>query len=236
MKKNSKNKKGMTLVEDIIAMALLSGMSAMLVTVAVAAKRQNLENYYRNNEMYTQAVNAEQYNDNKTVNMNELKVNKFSSSGKTTNEFALEADFGSGIKFNTTAYGFKAKLNNIDEDAGYQLKFLQGKDINITPNPEKSVYWVKFYNNSIGDGGNQQFGVVLSGVTGSDYFGFSQSSDLYSSAPTADAAAFKITDATFDHYLEKDASGKATGYVVIHYMGGSDYKNQAEYDDAQSTP
>ena len=48
--------------------------------------------------MYTQAVNAEQYNDNKTVNMNELKVNKFSSSGKTTNEFALEADFGSGIK------------------------------------------------------------------------------------------------------------------------------------------
>ena len=32
MKKNSKNKKGMTLVEVIIAMALLSGMSAMLVT------------------------------------------------------------------------------------------------------------------------------------------------------------------------------------------------------------
>ena len=56
MKKNSKNKKGMTLVEVIIAMALLSGMSAMLVTVAVAAKKQNLENYYRNNEMYTQAV------------------------------------------------------------------------------------------------------------------------------------------------------------------------------------
>ena len=41
MKKNSKNKKGMTLVEVIIAMALLSGMSAMLVTVAVAAKKQN---------------------------------------------------------------------------------------------------------------------------------------------------------------------------------------------------
>ena len=164
-----------------------------------------------------------------------------------------------GIKFNTTFYGFKAKLNNIDEDAGYQLKLLfQGKDVNITPNPEKSVYWVKFYNNSgadmnfyaltpeltggkffdvnnnssgnsllipIGDGGSQQFGVVLSGVTGSDYFGFSQSSDLYSkdSHPPM-RSAFKITDATFDHYLEKDASGKATGYVVIHYMGGSDYK------------
>lgn len=67
---------------------------------------------------------------------------------------------------------------------------------------------------------------MLSGVTGSDYFGFSQSSDLYSSTPTADAAAFKITDTTFDHYLEKDASGKATGYVVIHYMGGSDYKTR----------
>ena len=40
MKKNSKNKKGMTLVEVIIAMALLSGMSAMLVTVAVGGKRQ----------------------------------------------------------------------------------------------------------------------------------------------------------------------------------------------------
>lgn len=42
MKKNSKNKKGMTLVEVIIAMALLSGMSAMLVTVAVAAKSRIL--------------------------------------------------------------------------------------------------------------------------------------------------------------------------------------------------
>lgn len=40
----------------------------------------------------------------------------------------------------------------------------------------------------------------------------------------------------FDHYLEKDASGKATGYVVIHYMGGSDYKNQADYDAAMATP
>ena len=78
--------------------------------------------------------------------------------------------------------------------------------------------------------------MVLSGVTGSDYFGFSQASDLYSDAPTADAAAFKITNTTFDHFLEKDASGKATGYVVIHYMGGSDYKNQADYDASQSTP
>lgn len=56
MKKNSKNKKGMTLVEVIIAMALLSGMSAMLVTVAVAAKKQNLENYYRNNEIDRKSV------------------------------------------------------------------------------------------------------------------------------------------------------------------------------------
>ena len=77
---------------------------------------------------------------------------------------------------------------------------------------------------------------MLSGVTGSDYFGFSQSSDLYSNAPTADTAAFKITNANFDYFLEKDASGKATGYVVIHYMGGSDYKNQADYDASQSTP
>ena len=75
---------------------------------------------------------------------NELKVNKFSSSGKTTNEFALEADFGSGIKFNTTAYGFKAKLNNIDEDAGYQLKFLRVRDM-LLFEPEKSVWLFKVY-------------------------------------------------------------------------------------------
>ena len=88
----------------------------------------------------------------------------------------------------------------------------------------------------VGDGGNQQFGVVLSGVTGSDYFGFSQSSDLYSDAPTADTAAFKITKDTFKYFLEKDASGNPTGYVVIHYMGGANYKNQADYDASQSTP
>lgn len=266
MKFIKRNKKGVTLVEVIIAMTLMAMMAGMLVTIAVQAKNTNRDNYIRSNEMNTQAVNAEQYNNNKNYNMSEIKVNKYVGSGQSDNTFALKADFGSGITWNTTAYGFKSKLNDIDKDAGYQMKFLQGKDANVAPDASVGVYWVKFYNDSgaeltnfvetpagtggsffdvnknvsgarvimtTGIGGVSQFGFIISGA---DYFGFTETNDagLYDATHTAGMSDYIVTN--LDHFCEKDASGNQTGFVIIHYMGGSTYYNQAEYEAYMATP
>ncbi len=146
MKKLRKNQKGMTLVEIIVAMTLLGIMSGMFVTAAVYAVKSNAQNYQRDKEMHTQAVDAAQYNDNKNYDMDDLKVNKLIASGTTSNEFTLTADFGSGIKWETTAYGFKSKLNNYQKNVSYQLKFFQGKNTSVQPDASKGIYWVKFYN------------------------------------------------------------------------------------------
>ena len=97
MKLIKHNKKGVTLVEVIIAMTLMGMMAGMLVTIAVQAKNTNRDNYIRSREMNTQAVDAEQYNNNKNYNMNEIKVNKYVGAGQADNTFNLEADFGSGV-------------------------------------------------------------------------------------------------------------------------------------------
>lgn len=270
MKLNKRNKKGVTLVEVIIAMTLMGMMAGMLVTIAVQAKNTNRDNYIRSREMNTQAVDAEQYNNNKNYNMNEIKVNKYVGAGQADNTFNLEADFGSGVTWNTKAYGFKSKLNEIDKDAGYQMKFLQAKDANVAPDASNGIYWVKFYNDSgvelanyvetpeitggsffdvnknvsgnkvimsTGIGGVSQFGFIYNSA-GGDYFGFTETNDagLYDSSHTPSASDYVITSAEFDKFCEKDASLNNTGYVTIHYMGGSTYYNQAEYDAYMATP
>ncbi len=266
MKLIKHNKKGVTLVEVIIAMTLMGMMAGMLVTIAVQAKNTNRDNYIRSREMNTQAVDAEQYNNNKNYNMNEIKVNKYVGAGQADNTFNLEADFGSGVTWKTKAYGFKSKLNEIDKDAGYQMKFLQAKDVNVAPDASKGVYWVKFYNDSgaeltnfaetpAGTGGSffdvnknvsgnkvilstgigdvKQFGFIVSGP---EYFGFTETNDagLFDPSHTAGLTDYVVTN--LDHFCEKDALGNATGFVIIHYIGGTTYYNQAEYDAYMATP
>lgn len=263
MKLKKHNKKGVTLVEVIIAMTLLSMMAGMLVTVAVNAKNTNRDNYFRSKEMNEQALNAEQYNDAKNYDMNDIKVNKYVGDGQTDNDFALEADWGDGIKWNTTAYGYKTKLNSIDSKAGYQLKFLQGTNVNITPNVNNGEYWVKFYNDSgaeitnfvmtptttggkffdannnssgnsvpltTGIGGVSQFGFIA--TSSGDYFGFTETNDdLYSASHVPSTSDFILSnETTFKKYCETDSNGNLTGYIVIHYMGGTTYLTQAEFD------
>ena len=66
------NKKGMTLVEVIISMAILGAIAGMFVTIAVAAKNQNKDNYQRQREMYSQAAAAESFDTN--VNISNARV------------------------------------------------------------------------------------------------------------------------------------------------------------------
>ena len=81
------NKNGMTLVEVIISMAILSCIAAMFVTIAVSAKNKNAETYIRGNEMYEQAAAAEAFN-TKTDYGSHCKISKLMASA-TDNNFNI---------------------------------------------------------------------------------------------------------------------------------------------------
>ena len=262
MKKIVKNESGMTLVEIIVAMALLGVMSSMFVTTAVFASRSNANNYNRDKEMHAQAVDAAQYNDHKTYEVYDLKVNKNNAAGTNSNQFTLKADFGGGIVWETKTNGFKAKRNNYQKGTSYQLKFFDSGSLDIKPDPTKGIYWIRYYNDSGTDmlqyvntpetvggrffdvnsntagnemlvntptGGKAEFGIVVTaGQT--DIFGFSENGDLYTDDHIMTENDHKFTSTDFEKFLEVDAEGNKTGFVVIHYNGGDEYLNQAEYE------
>ncbi|MBQ7071417.1 MAG: prepilin-type N-terminal cleavage/methylation domain-containing protein [Ruminococcus sp.] len=154
MKLKKHNKKGMTLVECIIAMALLGAMSGMLVTIAVAAKRQNLANYQRSAEMYKQATEIEQfnpdYNYGSEVKVQYLISKAAGSAGVSGNEFKLGADFGT-YKLNTKTYGFKSNPTGLDKNnQKYSLKALKSEfsTLQVMPNLAEGKFVVKVYNDA----------------------------------------------------------------------------------------
>ena len=254
------NKSGMTLVEIIVAMTLLAIMSTMFIVGAVGARKVNAENYKRSEEMYTQAVDAEQYNNNYNYDVDKIRVNKYNGKSGTDNAFKLEADFCDSIVWSTDSYAFKAKLNSVDEDAGYQLKFLQGKDSSVSPNVSNGVYWVKFYNDSgtdlanfaetpeltggkFFDANNNSSGnhVMLNTVNGSisqfgviigsiDYFAFTENAGIYDAATHTPSISDFVINSTNFDKFCEEKDGTKTGFIVIHYTGGNTYLNQAEFD------
>ena len=150
MKLNKHNKKGMTLAECIIAIALLGAMSGMLATIAVAAKRQNVANYFRANEMYEQAAEIEEFNPDVTYAAKFTKVSYLASkaAGATGNEFNLVADFGS-YKLDTLTYGYKALPTGTDKNRKlYTLKALKSEfaTVQMVPSPASGRFVVKLYN------------------------------------------------------------------------------------------
>lgn len=254
----NKNEKGMTLVEVIVAMTLLGIMSGMFVTAAVYAAKANRDNYFRANEMATQAVDAAEFNSAKNYDMNEIRVSENNASGTADNSFTLEADFGT-VSWSTTAYGYKSKLNDIDEDAGYQLKFFEGQDTAVSPDPSNGIYWVKFYNDSGVDLINYAETPELTGgvffdvnknstgnslllntptgsisqfgfkASGPDLFGFTMSPGLYDADHSMSVDDIMIESSDFEKFCEKDASNNKTGYIIIHF-NGSDYLSQSEFE------
>lgn len=147
------NKKGMTLVECIIAMCILGILAAMFVSIAVEAKKKNLNTYNRSNDMYEQAAAAESFNTENKDYSADIKVSKMLVNGSTTsNKFDISVDFTS-IKFESDAYGYIAKRTDKDKDKSdkkYQLRFFksQWSDIVVPPDPAQGRYIVNIYNHS----------------------------------------------------------------------------------------
>ncbi|MBR1423146.1 MAG: prepilin-type N-terminal cleavage/methylation domain-containing protein [Ruminococcus sp.] len=246
MKLSKHNKKGMTLAECIIAMALLGAMSGMLVTIAVAAKRQNVANYFRANEMYEQAAEIEEFNPDVTYAAKFTKVSYLVSTaaGATGNEFNLVADFGT-YKLDTLTYGYKALPTGTDKNRkNYTLKALKSEfaTVQMVPSPASGRFVVKLYNYAgqpltirlkVPDaGGGIFFNADETSISGDpprplldgaiDEIGFSASTNntLFEVLDeTADGQSLllgTITKSSLGNWGEHDAYGQLTGYIPLY--------------------
>lgn len=148
MKRIKRNQKGMTLVECIISMCILGAIAAMFVSIAVQAKKKNLETYRRSNEMYTQAAYAESFN-TKVSYDGEFKISRLIASGSSS-KFTIGADFGT-INLESEAFGYKAERNGEDKkDDKYRLRFFRSDLVDLfeAPDPENGKFIIKIYNDS----------------------------------------------------------------------------------------
>ncbi|MBP1538276.1 MAG: type II secretion system protein [Ruminococcus sp.] len=243
------NKNGMTLVEVIISMAILSCIAAMFVTIAVSAKNKNAETYIRGNEMYEQAAAAEAFN-TKTDYGSHCKISKLMASA-TDNNFNIIADFGT-ITLKNKAYGFEVKRRGLDKkDQNYHLRFFRSENAStIVPNPDAGEFCIKIYNNS----GVEQH-LTLSAACGRffndknksegdhpSFFVANDDKNEIGYAAGDDSELFRVCnweDESVVYYTFNEVNlanfmeikdGKVTGNVIIHICDGLQFKNQAEYE------
>ena len=147
MKKFKKNEKGMTLIEMIVAIAIFGMTCATLFTAMLFAINSNKLSIYTGREMQQQQNVVEEYNHLDSLGANGVIKNNLG--GLSGNKITLDAVFDDGTKVsNENVYAFQAKLNNIDVDAGYSLRFFEPESNEVRPDPDKGFYWVKIWNYS----------------------------------------------------------------------------------------
>lgn len=147
MKKFKKNEKGMTLVEMIVAIALFGMTCATLFTAILFAINSNKLSLYTGREMQQQTNVSEQYNNLDSLGANGVIKNNMG--GLAGNKIQLDAKFDNGdVVSNKEVYAFQAKLNNMDVDAGYSLRFFEPQSNDVKPQPEDGFYWIKLWNYS----------------------------------------------------------------------------------------
>lgn len=256
------NKKGMTLVEVIVAMTILGIMSALFVSVAVAAKKQNKDNAKRSAEMYEQAAAAENYDPTKEYSTEDIKVSKFLSTG-TSNTFTIRAEF-EGYDLKTDVYGYK--VNRMDEDTkseGYRLRFFKSQNADIVPTLEPGEYWVKVINesgaeidlftstpdgrllNSSGTSLGSEFTQLLPNKGMVDFvfkpgdeglenlFGFSTNEGLFEPEHAISGWDRIITRSEFPSLLDVNESGEVMSTITLYFYEGQ-VISKATYESLKS--
>lgn len=254
------NKKGMTLVEVIISMAILGAIAGMFVTIAVAAKNQNKDNYQRQREMYSQAAAAESFDTNVTNYGMDIKVSKLATGGGSDNKVTLSAPFA-GYNITTDAYGYLARRQDKDnKDTDYQLRFFRSKNVEVGPNPDEGEYWITVINNS---GSDIDFYASTPEADGGQFF--DKDLTLYADEPNSmllDGGKFQFgiiagtsdpvmgissnpgmfggshSPSAWDKQFSVDEfldfcdvkDGSATNYITIHLCSDGGIRSQAEYE------
>ena len=154
----SKNEKGMTLIEIIVATAVFGVACATLFTAILFAIKENKENYFAGNEIQMQMNSAERYNSKKSLLDN--KVVKYRFSSNHSNKVEYYVDFSTthdGVNTGHTfdmsdnkVYAYMAIKGTNDRAATYQMRFFEPENTNVVDVSE-GKYWVNFYNFSSTD-------------------------------------------------------------------------------------
>ncbi len=153
--KFSKNEKGMTLIEIIVATAVFGVACATLFTAILFAIQENKENYYAGNEIQMQMNSAERYNSKKTLLDN--KVVKYRFSDTHSNKVSYIVDFNQTHDGTDTDHDFELSDDKVyaymaikgtnDRAATYQMRFFEAENA-LAVNPDDGKFWVNFYNYS----------------------------------------------------------------------------------------
>ena len=261
MKRIKRNQKGMTLVEVVISMCILGAIAAMFVTIAVEAKKKNLDTYRRSNEMYTQAAYAENFNTDVKYD-GDVKVSRLMAG--STNKYTIGADFGT-INLEAEAYGYKAERTNEDNrDTRYRLRFFRSEYASLfdAPDPENGKFIIKIYN----DSGEDIDGLFLATPTigGGTWYTDEGPAPGERTRAMANGACFMIGlqlssspssivftmsqnpgindpshTALGDYSFDESAfesflevkGGRLTGYAIFHICPDGSIKNQSQFEE-----
>ncbi|MBQ9541029.1 prepilin-type N-terminal cleavage/methylation domain-containing protein [Ruminococcus sp.] len=144
------NKKGMTLVECIIAMAVFAVATTGFTMAATACIKAQVKSHSRNRITNAQTTNLEHFsNYSKVLDPSELNVEEMPE------RYAISFNFeGTANVINKDIYGYTAIAD--PDDKVYQLSFISPIE-RVTVMPGE--WWITIYN---GDPANQIFNLTLS--------------------------------------------------------------------------
>lgn len=137
------NKKGMTLVECIIAMAVFAIATTGFTMSATAAMRAQAKAHNRNKIANEQNTDLEHFsNYSQVVDLNELNVTPMDpSDAMGKNMYQIKYDFNGIEVVNNKVHGYRAAVD--EKDSVYELSFFSPIDqVMLEPNE----YWITLYN------------------------------------------------------------------------------------------
>lgn len=135
------NKKGMTLVECIIAMAVFAIATTGFTMAATACMKAQAKSNGRMTKTNVQSTNLEHFSSfSKVLDPEYTNVSPMTTG---TNQFQMTFKFGTDVIENKNVYGYYAKLDGDDKDKVYDLSyFTAAEQLNLSANE----YWVTIYN------------------------------------------------------------------------------------------
>ena len=137
------NKKGMTLVECIIAMAVFAVATTGFTMAATACMKAQAKTGRRMTATNTQTTNLEHFSSYSRVLDPEYSNVRAMNSG--VNKYKMTFNFGSIEVENDNVYGYKSVLDHDSPDGVFELSFFSAAEqIDLG----EGEYWITLYNNS----------------------------------------------------------------------------------------
>lgn len=142
------NKKGMSLVECIVAMGVFAVATTGFTMAASACVRAQAKSHKRNLATNVQTTNLEHFSNYKqVVNLSEYNVKPMDNDPTSVNSYVITYTFPSVEFKNTKVFGYRSTVAD-GEDGVFELSFLSPvSHVDL----EDNEYWITLYNCSTVD-------------------------------------------------------------------------------------